>query len=327
MATTYPRRSGMTPITYGQIGYPGSTTPPPLTTAQIGRGGTGSPIHLSGTGLGYWHPPGWVDPNAPTIVPGGPAPGPSPLNDVPSALQTASLVNTTNLDFVRHGQQSDPVYAMIQNLLDPNWGPQAYDSAQASAEDAFARGISGSNLANFRGARTYANDLKENAALAGNLLSGATGRLPGLYNTGANITSPAEAERLQLERDRLEQQAILQREAEAAAYARALLAQAGGYRGGGGGYGGGGAGRGASVAGVSGEYAPTLGTFNQTDNGPGVYYPPAGQDTTNYPFDVDYGSLNPSGDWMASTDWQDTGNQDDWWNQPLTMDNSEDFYQ
>lgn len=240
--------------------------------------------------------------------------------EVNQAIQTGNQVNSANLNYVRGGQESDPTWQMVQNLLNQNWGVQAYDSAQASAEDSVNRGISGSNLANFRGARQYSGDLIRNALTASQLLSSATSRLPQPFDIGSQIISPAERERLNLEYARLDQQSKqeaarlaqqlkLQGMSDDAAMKRAILEIQSRFRGGGS-YGGGG----ASVASAK----PQVGY----DGGGGGGYTPSQYDFTGNSLEGGFGgygegggSLEPSPsvyDWSA-----DYGDNSDWWNQDL----------
>jgi hypothetical protein len=210
-------------------------------------------------------------------------------------IGTANTINATNLDFVRGGQETDPTYAAIQNLLNPNWGAQAYDSAQASAEDAAARGISGSNLANFRGARQYASDIRGNALAANQLLSGATSRLPTPYDPSRLITTPFESEQLA-------QQAALAREAQAAETERAWIAA--NSRGGGGG--GRGAGQGGSVS--RGAWPPpdTSGSGNYWGQSSFDTLPPGGGASSfpsTYSGEFYTPNFSPAGDQFGNQAW------------------------
>lgn len=253
---------------------------------------------------------------------------------------------------------------MVQNLLNPDWGPQVYDTGQLSAEDAVALGIPGSNLANYRGARRYADQLTKNALTASNLLSAATGRLPQPFDVSSQLLSPAQqaqislqaqgqqlsqyqlAQQAQLERERMAQQLLLEQMSEQAAYNRALLGQRAAY-GGGRGYGGGGAGYGASVSGPStqGPYiSPNLYPSAPATGGYGVLTQSAQpvQSTTDYgPLLPNYGwgaTSNTGGDWWGGTDWLapqpaepsnyvELSSANDWWNQPLTDSDVLSFYE
>lgn len=250
------------------------------------------------------------------MAPGVTAPG-APVAGSP--LGVANATNSQNLDFVRGGQQTDPTYGMISNLLNPNWGPTVYDTGEASAEDALNRGISGSNLANFRGARMYTDQLTKNAEVANNLLTGATNRLPTPFNPDRFITSSMDQQKLNLEQQQLAQQAALAREAQIAETNRAQIAAASRYGGGGG------AGHGAAVhgggggAGVQGGWdsspMPTMrtgggstpynggGWNNGMWTGGGAVGAPSGNQVQ-----FDWGS--------GDTSTGSTGGED-WWNQDL----------